>query len=147
MKRIWGWVRAAAAWLLRPLRRRQPEPRELPPADDRLRAVFVDEQPDVLRASACYVVGEGEHRWFAAFLCPCGCGDEVVLNLLPDMRPRWRIETHDDQTVTIHPSINRRVGCRSHFFIRQGRTQWCPPHQRDALSSGNTSGRSSANLW
>ncbi len=124
MRRIWGWLGWTIAWLLRPLRHWRAAPR-LPPDDGRLRAVFVDEQPDALRAGACYLVGEGEHRWFGAFVCPCGCGEEVVLNLLPDMRPRWRVEIHDDDTVTVHPSINRHVGCGSHFFIRRGRLQWC----------------------
>jgi len=133
MRRFWRWLKATAAWLLRPLHRRRPEPSQLPPGDDRLRAVLVEEQPDVLGAGACYLVGEGEHRWVAAFLCPCGCGDEVVLNLLPDMRPRWRIETHDDETVTIHPSINRHVRCRSHFFIRRGHPQWCDPEPKNTV--------------
>ena len=124
MIRIWAWLKKVGAWLFRPLRRHKSAP-PLAPTDSPLRAILVDDQPDVLASGECYVVGEGEHRWFAAFACPCGCGEDVVLNLLPDMRPRWRIEIHDDETVSIQPSIHRHVGCRSHFFVRRGLLRWC----------------------
>lgn len=125
MTRVWRWLRAVGAWLARPFRRRRPPPRELPAADGLLRAVVVDEQPDMLDAGTCYLIGEDEDWWFAAFACPCGCGAEVVLNLLAQTRPQWRVEVGDDRLITIHPSVNRHVGCRSHFFVRRGEIQWC----------------------
>lgn len=49
-------------------------------------------------------------------ICHCGCGARIILNTLEDARPRWSII---NQT-TITPSINRLVGCKSHFNITNG---------------------------
>ena len=88
-------------------------------------AVQVEELPDTLDARTVYLVGEGVHLWSVAFLCPCGCGETLHMNLLPDARPRWTVTRYEDGTVTLHPSVWRKVGCRSHFFLRGGQIVWC----------------------
>lgn len=100
------------AWL----RSRQPEP---------FRAIFVDEFPDSLRPRTIYIAGELGHLWAASMVCPCGCGDMIQLNLLPQVRPCWQVEAQDDGTVSITPSVWRQQGCRSHFFVRRGCIDWC----------------------
>jgi hypothetical protein len=85
----------------------------------------VDEFPDHLNSSTVYLAGEGEHLWAAAMICPCGCGEVVELNLLKQARPCWSEQMHSDGTVSLLPSIWRQQGCRSHFFIRHGRIDWC----------------------
>ncbi len=50
------------------------------------------------------------------FICPCGCGDLVILSMLEDTSPCWKVIDKN----TIRPSINRIVGCRSHFEITNG---------------------------
>lgn len=97
-----------------------------------LHVKHVTDTPEELDPQYVYVAGEGPYHWFAAFLCPCGCGEEVKLSLLTDSRPRWRVEEHRDGSVTLHPSIRRIRGCRSHFFIRHGRIVWCAD---DAIDS------------
>jgi hypothetical protein len=72
-----------------------------------------------------YLVGEGEHLWQAVFKCPCGCEDDVQLSLMPEGRPRWHATVHENETVSLWPSVSRTVGCRSHFFVRHGRIDWC----------------------
>lgn len=96
-----------------------------------LMAAFVPELPDLLEAHLVYVAGEGEHLWFAAMLCPCGCGETLHMSLHREGRPNWRLTKHWDGTVSLLPSVWRRVGCRSHFFLRRGRVEWC----RSAKSS------------
>jgi hypothetical protein len=88
-------------------------------------AIFVDDVPDSLRRRAIYIAGSPGHYWSVSMLCPCGCGDLIQLNLLPQVRPCWQVEAHKDGTVTIAPSIWRQQGCRSHFFVRNGHIQWC----------------------
>jgi hypothetical protein len=51
------------------------------------------------------------------FICPCGCGDIITLNTLADTKPCWTVSGN-----SISPSVNRRVGCRSHFTITGGFT-------------------------
>lgn len=88
-------------------------------------AVTVEELPDELDARTLYVVGEKGYVWFAAMLCPCGCGSTLHLNMLPDSRPRWKLTEHRDGTPSLHPSVWRVKGCGSHFFLRRGLIDWC----------------------
>jgi hypothetical protein len=91
-----------------------------------LRAVYVVELPDKPDKRAVYVLGEGSHRWFVALICPCGCGEVLQMSLLAGARPRWQlIEHRDTRTISLHPSVWRRVGCKSHFFLKHGIVQWC----------------------
>lgn len=84
----------------------------------------VDEVPSALQPATVYVVG-GLFPWCCVFLCPCGCGGRCHLSLVEGHSPRWRIEHHQDGTVTLTPSVLWAGGCRSHFFVRQGRIVWC----------------------
>lgn len=86
---------------------------------------FAEELPDVFDPWTVYVVGEGAHVWFAALICPCGCRELLQMSLHPEGRPRWRLTLHAGGTVSLKPSVWRRTGCRSHFFLRRGRVEWC----------------------
>ena len=56
--------------------------------------------------------------------CPCGCGGLSEFMLDPI---RFRME-YDGTNVTFKPSIgNSYLECRSHYWIRNNRIQWCPP--------------------
>ena len=85
----------------------------------------VDEFPDLLKPSILYVAGEESHIWAAAMRCPCGCGDVIELNLLKEASPCWSVSRHPDGSVSLRPSIWRQKACRSHFFVRHGRIEWC----------------------
>lgn len=87
--------------------------------------IRVTDLPEELRPKTVYVVAEGGHDWFAAMVCPCGCGAILHLNLVEGMRPRWRVREHWDGTVTLYPSVWRQVGCCRHFILRCGRMHWC----------------------
>src|SRR5438105_4818414 len=106
---LWRWVRSRFVG--------KPKP---------LRTIYLDELPDQLDPQVVYVLGENENRWFAAMLCPCGCGSTVQVSLMPNARPRWRlIEYPAEGTVSLDPSLWRKGGCESHFFLRRGRVEWC----------------------
>lgn len=89
------------------------------------RPVHVEDLPDDLSPGSVYLAGEGANLWAAAMLCPCGCGEVIELNLLPQVRPRWTVDQHVDGTLTLTPSVWRQKGCRSHFILRGGRINWC----------------------
>jgi hypothetical protein len=97
-------------WLLR-----QPKP---------FQTFRVTELPQELSPIKVYLVGEGQYQWFVAVLCPCNCGDTLYLNLTPNSRPRWNLTQHDDDTVTLYPSVSRSVGCKSHFLLQRGLIKW-----------------------
>ena len=91
------------------------------------RAETVDEVPPAraLHQARVYLVGEEGEPWQAAFLCPCGCRALIQLNLLSETRPRWTYRLGFWGVVTLSPSVWRKQGCRSHFFMRKGRIKWC----------------------
>lgn len=91
----------------------------------KLHYVKVEELPDDFDADKIYLLGEAKYMWSVAMKCPCGCGETLQMNLLPETRPRWDVSTHWNRTVTLHPSVWRKVGCRSHFFLKKGRIVWC----------------------
>ena len=52
--------------------------------------------------------------------CPCGCGDDIVINLDRLAGPAWRLY-EKGAGVTVFPSVWRDSGCESHFVIAGGR--------------------------
>ena len=106
--RIWAWI---LSWFVRPIHP--------------LKTLFVEELPEFLNPKAIYVIGEGSHRWFVAMACPCGCHATLEVSLLHEAIPRWTLIEHSNGTISLNPSIWRTVGCRSHFFLQQGKIKWC----------------------
>ncbi len=94
----------------------------------------VEEFPDELEPYTLYVAGDKQHPWGATMLCPCGCGDAVQLNLLKEVSPCWRVQLNADRTVSLMPSVWRRKGCGSHFFLGDGRIDWCRDSVRRSAS-------------
>ena len=109
------WIVSLWSWLLRLFRRDQPA----------FRFTVVLEEPELPQPNRIYLVGDEGRPWKGVLLCPCGCGDLIELNLSPPGPPLWRVERIDGQRITMHPSIWRTAGCRSHFWIRDGEIVWC----------------------
>jgi len=91
----------------------------------RYRVVAVDELPEHLAGKTVYAVGEDGRYWLAALSCPCRCGDTIQLSMTQGQRPCWTLVERNMRFPTLAPSVDRTVGCRSHFFVRSGRIQWC----------------------
>jgi len=108
------WFRSALAFI-RMLFHLTPAPRKM---------VHLSELPDDLDRRFIYLIGEGGRQWFAAMVCPCGCWKTVYLNLDPNDRPCWKVIGHGGGIVSISPSIHRRVGCHSHFWVQRGHIIW-----------------------
>jgi hypothetical protein len=85
----------------------------------------VDDFPDTPKPLRVYLAGGTENFWGAAMLCPCGCGETIELNLLKQVRPCWSVHEDADGLVTLHPSVWRQKGCRSHFLLQHGVIRWC----------------------
>lgn len=48
--------------------------------------------------------------------CPCGCGDEIVVNVDAQLEGTWRLY-RDPSGVSLYPSVWRDDACRSHFIL------------------------------
>src|SRR5260370_40124251 len=86
---------------------------------------FADEEPDVIKQRELYLLSSDGFRWAGVFVCPCGGGEIVWLNLIDgEDRPTWAIHQHLSGSFSIRPAISRQVGCKSHVIIRRGRVLW-----------------------
>lgn len=96
------------------------------PKNDRIKYSYeqTDDFPESINNSIIYIVGENELEWLAVLRCPCGCNDVIQLNLLKESSPSWNFFRHKNERITISPSINRIVNCKSHFSILKGEVWW-----------------------
>lgn len=85
---------------------------------------FLEDPVDSPQKKVLYVVGTEDEPWQVEFLCPCGCKDKIILPVNDNTSPRWIIEIISN-IPTLSPSIWRSKGCKSHFFLRYGKIQWC----------------------
>jgi hypothetical protein len=66
------------------------------------------------------LIQRGQPRWLL-LKCPCGCGDEIPVNLDRRAGKAWRFYGGAKSGVTLFPSIWRDTGCESHFIIWRDR--------------------------
>jgi hypothetical protein len=57
-------------------------------------------------------------------LCPCGCGDQLVVNLDRRVAAAWRLYERTGR-LTLFPSYWRDNGCQSHFVLWNSHVYWC----------------------
>ena len=84
-----------------------------------------DELPATLPTRDLVVARDGSEDWSVGLRCPCGCGAKLEMMLLADVEPRWEIAVDAHGQPTLKPSVWKRDGCRSHFWVRGGRIVWC----------------------
>lgn len=86
---------------------------------------LLNDYPGKVCPDTLYVIGTKRHPQYAIFLCPCGCSQPIELNLNATSSPVWKLKWHTLGTVSLVPSIQRNIGCRSHFFLRKSKICWC----------------------
>lgn|GEM_PF-1253258 len=69
------------------------------------------------------IVKRGVPR-YVILLCPCGCGDELIINLDKRSGPAWRLYEKSG-CWSLYPSYWRKSGCNSHFILWSDRIYWC----------------------
>lgn len=84
--------------------------------------IFSDDFPVDLEDRTIYICDKNQ-AWAMSFNCPCGCDNDVHLNLLYDANPKWTYKIINSK-LTIYPSIDRVHGCKSHFWIRKNKVYW-----------------------
>ena len=72
---------------------------------------------------AALVRGGGREKWLL-MQCPCGCGQQIALNLMQSHTPRWKVSVESAKRFSIHPSVDA-TSCGAHFWLRDGRVIWC----------------------
>jgi hypothetical protein len=79
---------------------------------------------NLLQDSGDFLLIERGRPRSVVMLCPCGCGDELTVNLDSRVGPAWSIY-ESAKGPTLYPSVWRESGCRSHFIVWGGRVYWC----------------------
>lgn len=72
---------------------------------------------------AAIVRSGGKYKWLL-FTCPCGCQQQIALNLMDGHYPRWQVEVQSFSSFSVHPSVDS-TSCGAHFWIRAGAVIWC----------------------
>jgi hypothetical protein len=115
MKWINQIFRAIGNWFLS---LRGPRRYRLETFSERSRAAIRAQQAGVI---AVYR-SAGTDKW-CFFKCPCGCEQQVALNLMKSHRPVWRVE-RKKLAPSLYPSIDS-TNCGAHYLVRNGRIVWC----------------------
>jgi hypothetical protein len=84
-----------------------------------------DSLPQQLPRRHVVLARDGNEDWCVGMHCPCGCGRTIELLVVQGVAPRWDLHVDDRGLPTLEPSVFLQTGCRSHFWLRQGRVQWC----------------------
>jgi len=85
---------------------------------------YTEDPIDHPKGKVLYVIGTVDEPWQVEMRCPCGCNEKIVLPVNYETSPRWSITVSKESIPTLHPSIWRSKGCKSHFFLRQGKIEW-----------------------
>jgi len=86
--------------------------------------IFCDDEPENIQPGHCYIVTDDGYPYSVLFKCPCGCNDDIALNLV-GQHPVWKLKSFNaDDQITLHPSVHRINRCKSHFFVRGGCIVW-----------------------
>jgi hypothetical protein len=56
--------------------------------------------------------------------CPCGCGDNLTINLDRRVGPAWRHYLRGEN-LSLYPSYWRDSHCGSHFILWNNQVYWC----------------------
>lgn len=79
---------------------------------------------DEVKDKILFVVGgKGYVKW-VYIKCPCGCGDVLTLSLMKKNKPNWNLKVDKFNRPTLYPSVWKKDGCKSHFWIRKGKLEW-----------------------
>lgn len=70
------------------------------------------------------LVTRGTPRWLL-MRCPCGCGEEIPVNLDGRAGKAWRLYNSAKAGLTLFPSVWRDTGCRSHFILWRNQIVMC----------------------
>lgn len=99
--------------------------RIIPRPDLTARSQPTHPNPEELPPGHLVVVRNGELEKWTCFQCPGGCGEKIMLSMSKSRRPRWKTVTDWLGRPTVEPSIRQVNECRCHFWIREGRVDWC----------------------
>lgn len=77
----------------------------------------IDKAPDIFPIENIFICS---YNKTITMKCPCGCNKLIELNNVEGAKPYWNVINGN----TLTPSVDRLVGCRSHFSITNGKLKF-----------------------
>jgi hypothetical protein len=111
-------------------KRRAPKPLP-PPTYHRLLTAPKPPHSDEISPGTLVVVAPNDKPKWVMFRCPCPCSELITLSLQEVHKPHWSLQKTIDGRGTLYPSVWRTQGCRSHFWIKDGRVFWARDRGED----------------
>ena len=90
--------------------------------------VYSEDVPDTIDEGILYLIGTDNYYWQAIMKCPCGCNNNLHMNMIEDYDPYWTYKISSENKISLSPSVDRMIGCKSHFFLRNGKIIWAMSH-------------------
>ena len=88
---------------------------------------FVVSTPPNLEEGVLYVM---PHYGVTVHSCMCGCGEKVVIPILPISEGGWSW-IYNSNGVTLNPSVgNYNQPCKSHYILTEGNVRWVTDSRR-----------------
>jgi hypothetical protein len=97
----------------------------VPKPDLYVRIVELHPSPEEIKQGQAFIVGNTKIRKWICFQCPDGCGEMIHLSLISTTTPHWSISVDWLGQPTVFPSVRKLDGCKSHFWIKTGKIDWC----------------------
>lgn len=91
----------------------------------RLCIIEGDSLPSYMPKRDIVLARDDGEDWCVGMRCPCGCGYVIELLIIAEAKPRWDLKVDARGRPSLTPSIWMQKGCRSHFWIHEGRVYWC----------------------
>lgn len=85
---------------------------------------FIEDVPDKIKSGIFYLIENQGYCWQSVMECPCGCKAPLYMNHVEDFEPNWSYKINEKNKISLYPSINRMVGCKSHFWLIDGKIKW-----------------------
>lgn len=97
-----------------------------------VKVLFLEEKPpeDELPSNTIVVIGGDNWAKWVFMKCPCGCKDVITLSLMKSYKPNWDLRMNKKGRITLSPSIWKKDGCKSHFFVKNSKFIWADIRRR-----------------
>lgn len=84
-----------------------------------------DSLPPQMPIRSIVVTVEDEEIWCVGLKCSCGCGYTIELPIIKEAKPRWDLNINLQNQISLYPSVLLKKGCKSHFWVKNGKIIWC----------------------
>lgn len=97
-----------------------------------------DAAAPILQHGGEFVIVERGKPRLIVLRCPCGCGDDLLINVDKRVGKAWRYY-RNQHGMSLYPSYWRDTACESHFIIWNNNIYWCSGWETEGSDSWSVS--------